>query len=206
MLCILRYKVVMARKPRVRTKSSSLIATPQELVRYLNEPPQQTDLYGAIRAVARYFAGAENLRFLNTAAAMLAIEEAANRAMDGVQIAFGPLAFTVNAKDSDEKRTVRESDAQSSPVSLGARWDLKPVAYYDKEPAKAGRLDDSMALGLGDYLAHEIERRRSCGRGWKPRIRVCSLPDCENFYHDGSAKQIGKVCSARCRVALGRMR
>ena len=85
MLCTLRYKAPMARKPRVPTKSSSLIVSPQELVRYLNQPPQQTDLYSAIRAIARYFAGAEDLRFLNTAAAMIAIQEAANRAMDGLR-------------------------------------------------------------------------------------------------------------------------
>ena len=106
MLCILRYNVAMARKLRVRTKSSSLIVSPQELVRYLNQPPQQTDLYSAIRAVARFFAGAEDLRFFNTVAAMNAIEEAANRAMHGVQIAFGPVAFTVNAKDLDENSII----------------------------------------------------------------------------------------------------
>jgi len=144
------------------------------LVEYLNDPPEHSDLYEAVRLLAEHFAGVD-VDKKRLYQAKDAVEKVATEVVSRSHFDLGPMPGRGGAPD----REVYSSAG------------LLPSAPIQP--------DERAAVGLMFYVLHEQEELHGGGRGrW--RIRRCDAPRCGKFFLDSSINSSRVTCSDACRM------
>ena len=152
------------------------------LVAYLNDPPERTPGYEALRIVAYYLA--------QKASRDVALEEMLN-----IVKAHG--VFTKLAESAQKKtKPTAGPFTGGKDSSMAKRWEHAFVLLDGKLSH-----DERAAQNLFLYMREEQQDKEFLGKRWSPRLRLCASPRCDNFVYDKSVNRSLKTCSNACQMA-----
>jgi hypothetical protein len=158
----------------------------EHLISFINNPPERTPGYEALRIVAYYLAkkaprdiGLEEL--MNVVKAHNVFTQLAKSAHKKTQPVVGPF---MGGKDT----------------SAAKRWE-HAFAFLDVLEGKKLSHDERAAQNLFLYMREEQQDKGLLGKRWSPRLRLCASPRCEKLVYDKSVNRSLKTCSNACQMA-----